>query len=324
MLVLCIESSNTRGMGHLFRALLFVEYFRENKIDYRLLINDDEKSLAVLNERGIDYTLVDFSDITSNWESDIIEKYNVNVWLNDKFETDYNMGKHISEHKKRVLFCMIDDVGEADQFADIMFAGMIYPTKKIFASKKVYSGSDYIILNPEISKYKRVRNELRKIIVSLGGSDPQGVTLAVIEALSSTFYDVDIVIGPNFKFREELEEFNDNKYNVYQNVPSLIELFSKYDLAITGGGVTCCEANAAGLPCIIIANAPHEVLTGRFMQKLGGSLYAGDYKDWDRGIISRIKQFNINEMSESGMKTFRLDTVERIINIIEQNKKEVY
>lgn len=310
MLALCIESSNSRGMGHLFRSFLYVEYLKRNQIDFIYLINNDEKSLCLLREKQIEYILVDYADTVSGWEKQIIEQYQVDVWFNDKFETSYEMGQHIREAKKDILFCMLDDVGGADIWADIMFAGMIYPTKKTFKSRYTYAGPEYIILNPQIADYRRKRTAIGRVVVTLGGSDPQGVTLEVVEKLMTVSCDADVIIGPNFKYKGELEQLNHGRFRIYQNVPSLIEKFHEYDLAITGGGVTCCEANAAGLPCVIIANAPHEINTGEYIQSLGSSIFAGKYGEWNRDILDDLTSLDVASMSENGMQAFRLDAVD--------------
>ena len=81
-------------------------------MDYIVLINQDVPSLAILKQHEITYEIVDYQDITSDWESQIIKKYQVDIWFNDKFETNLMMGKHIKANS--VLFCMIDDIGEAE------------------------------------------------------------------------------------------------------------------------------------------------------------------------------------------------------------------
>lgn len=319
MYALCIESSNNRGMGHLFRCLLYIEYLEQHGIEYLLLINYDKNSLEILKKKKINYVLVNFDDLTSNWEKKIITKYYVDVWINDKFETTWQMGKHISD--TNALFCLIDDIGEGEHFADINFAGMIYPTKKEIKGKYKFIGTEFIVLNPEIDKYKKERQMLERLVVSMGGSDPHGMTLQIVQELKKYSYKTDVVIGPNFKYKSELMKIANNRFKIYQNVPSLIKFFANYDFAITGGGVTCCEANAAGLPCMIIANAPHEINTGKFMENLGGCIYGGDYEYWDRKIFEKFKSLNINEMSLSGMQNFSLNAVQRIMEIIDQIQK---
>jgi len=320
--ILCIESSKTRGMGHLFRSLLYASYLKSKNREFIILINHDENSIAILKSKNLPYEIVDFSD-ESDWESAMIKKYHATVWLEDKFETPNRMAENIKKNKE-VLFCCIDDFSDSAMLADISFAGMLYLTGNTVRGKKIYSGPEYVILNPEINQYRRERTKVENVIVSLGGSDPFGATVEVVEALQHTVYNVAIIIGPNFDYKDELDKVNVKGFPVKQYVPSLIEEFSKFDFAITGGGGTCCEANAMGLPCMIIANAPHEVYTGKHMQQLGGCIYAGLHGDWNRILISELQQLDIQKMSSTGIKIFDTDAIKRIFTIIEERKENGY
>ena len=315
MYILCIESSKQRGMGHFFRSLLFVDYFVKHNIDYRVLINNDSASVRIYDERHINYDIVDFED-ESSWELDVISKYRPQVWINDKFITSEKMATVLS--KSEVLFCLLDEAGEFDYLADIHFAGMIYPSKKNIKGKNVFCGEKYIIINKEVDEYRRKRDKLSKILVTLGGSDPFGATVEVVHELSKHDYDVDIVVGPNFKYMDELKKTNRKNYKIETEVPSLIKKMEGFDLAITGGGFTCVEAAASGLPSIIIANAPHEVFTGKFMEQKKCSIYAGEHKIWNRDVISNLEKIDIAEMSQTGLSSFDTKAFDRIMQTIRE------
>lgn len=321
MYAVCIESSRTRGMGHLFRSFQYIEYFKRKGIEFIYLINEDAPSLKILDSLNITYIIVDFSDIESNWERKLAIKYKVVLWFNDKFDTSRQMGKHLSEIPN-LTFCAIDDVGEGAMYADLFFAGMLYPTLKKLPGKKSFGGNEYIILNPELNKYKKERNTIKRIIITLGGSDPFGVTVEVAECFKRLNYNIDIVIGPNFKYMDKLQEVLPSNCRIFQNVPSLMQLFSEYDLAVTGGGVTCCEGCASGLPCIIIANAPHEINTGKYIEKMGLGVFAGEHGKWNRNIFQHLNILPINEMSKKGLKCFETNAVERIFSMIENQIRE--
>ena len=314
MIALCIESSNIRGMGHLFRSILLVEYLRHKDIPFLYMINDDEMSLSILEDRNIDYITVDFDDALSNWESKIIDNYNISIWINDKYITSEDMGLHIKG--AGIKFCVLDDMGPGEQYADVFIGGMIAPIRQDIKCKKKCIGSKYIILNPEIDIYKRKRVEINRILVTLGGSDPHGVTIEVVQELKKIGLCADILIGPDFALREELLRMNDNAFKIMQNVPSVIALFEDYDFAITGGGQTCCEAMASGLPCLIIANAEHEEKTGLWYESKNACLYAGMYGLWNRNLLNDIYKLNIENMSERGMALFDTGAIRRIISII--------
>lgn len=310
MIALAIESSNSRGMGHLFRSLLFVKYMRKHGIDFVYLINDDKKSRDILDQKGIQYEIVDYNDHASNWEKVLIDSRNIDIWINDRFETSIEMAMNIK--REGTCFVLIDDIGPGEKNADINFVGLISFSKQIFHSTNTKMGMEYVILNDEINQYKRLRTNLGRIIVSFGGSDPHNNTMRIVNELLKHRYEFDVTVGPNYRYEKELLNLNNGRYHIFKNVPSLIELFADYDLAITGGGVTCCEANAAGLPCIIVANAPHEINTGKHLQEYGGCIYAGDYENWNSKIISRISEIDLKQMSERGMQVFTTDAIDRI------------
>ena len=319
MIALAIESSNSRGMGHLFRSLLFVDYMKKNNLEFVYLINDDKKSLDVLKKKKIKYEVVDYYDHENDWEGKLIDDLKIDIWINDKFETSTEMVKKIKN--KGVYFALIDDIGLGEKEADVNFIGLIYFSKKEFNSSNSKMGMEYVVLNEEIYKNKRLRSELKRIIVSFGGSDPNNNTMKIVKELLKYQYPFDITIGPNYQYEKELRELVGERAGIYQNVPSLIEFFSNYDLAITGGGITCCEANAAGLPCIIIANVPHEVNTGRNLEKYGGCIFAGDYEKWDTEILKHLPELDLSEMSKKGMEIFDTKALDRIFGYIFENVK---
>lgn len=314
MIALGIECSNTRGMGHLFRALQYVKHLDSKGCPYILLINDDNAAIDILKKGGISFEIVNYEDLYSNWEKGIIEKYHVDCWFNDKFETADQMGRHIKE--ENISFFVIDDVGEGERYANISFSGMLYPTKNNYLCPNVCKGVEYIILNQEIEIYRKERSVIKKIIVMLGGSDTYGATIGVVEALKKWGIVADIVIGPDFAFIDELNRVNKGKFHIFQNVPSLIQLFHNYDFAITGGGCTCCEAMASGLPCAVIANEDHEVNTAKYFEKMGCCIYLGKHDDWKKNMIRDIDKLDINRMSKNGMNLFSLDAVKKIFDKI--------
>lgn len=314
MTAICIESSHKRGMGHFFRALNILEYLKSVGEATILMINSDTNSLQILKEKSILYEVVDYDDVTTNWEKDLIHKYHVDVWLLDKFETGIELAEHVK--REGIILAAIDDRGSGAELIDLHFCSMLYENLR---GKRIYVGKEYMVLNPEIAKYRRRRTELKKILVTLGGSDTYGVTVQVVKILKKRGIGADIVIGPDFQHQRQLEQEVDKHFVVYNTVPSLIATFSEYDLAVTGGGISCFEANASGLPCIIIASETHEIDNGKYLARFGGARFAGYYQDINEEIFD-VEKFNIEAMSVNGLNAFQLNGLKNMYSKIQLHR----
>ena len=316
MIAICIESSHQRGMGHFYRALNMLTYFRDVNERAVIVINNDRAAIQILNEKQVLYEIVDYTDVTSNWEKDIIKKYQVDVWLLDKFETGVELAEHVKS--EGVILAAIDDRGVGSELIDLHFCSMLFHDLR---GKHIYSGKEYMILNPEIEKYRKQRTKLRKILVTLGGSDTYGVTVKVVKLLKKKGHSADIVTGPDFQHKDMLNQEVDSRFVVYETVPSLIAKFYEYDLAITGGGITCFEANASGLPCIIVANELHEIDNGKYLASFNGAKFAGYHEDVTEKDID-IDSINIEEMSTAAMQAIPLNGMNNVYKVIKDYRDD--
>jgi spore coat polysaccharide biosynthesis predicted glycosyltransferase SpsG len=174
------------------------------------------------------------------------------------------------------------------------------------------TGIQYLALNPEIDRFRRARTQLTSpVLVTLGGSDTYGVTVQVVALLKELDRPATIVTGPSFQHAEELERVLDQRFTWKSEVPSLIREFYGYDLAITGGGVTPFEANASGLPCIIVANEPHEIEIGRYLASVGSSIFAGYYREMAEQVFER--ELDLAAMSRAGIEQIKTNGADNIL-----------
>ncbi len=299
MFAVCLESSHSRGMGHLFRMLNFVKYLTTRNETFILLINDNENSTNILKSKEIPFEIVDLNDLTSNWETSIIKKYNIRYWLNDRLDTCEQHAKNITKNDTKLI--TFDDFGSGAEWSHINICGLFFNHEEL-KGQRVLKGINYLILNHEIDLFKRERTVLEKIIVTLGGSDTYGVTVKVLNLLKHHNIRATIHLGPSFAHEKELVEALNENYPIIRQVPSLISEFNKYDLAITGGGITPFEANALGLPCLIIANELFEIPNGKFLEEIGSSKFLGYYKNIDETFFENLCALDLGFMSKKGME----------------------
>jgi spore coat polysaccharide biosynthesis predicted glycosyltransferase SpsG len=314
MFALCIEASHAKGMGHLFRMLNFAEYLKTHHQNFIFLINDNPKTKSILEKLAIRFDVIDLNDTSSGWESNIIEQYRILYWVNDRLETDKNHAINVKHNDCKLI--TFDDLGSGAQYSDLNVCGLFF-NRNDLKGKKILQGIEYLILNKEIDQYKKIRTKADKILVTLGGSDTYGVTIKVLKLLKTFNIKATIHIGPSFEHLEKLrEEINEN-YKIIQDVPSLIAEFAHYDLAISGGGITPFEANASGLPCLIIANELFEIPNGEFLENMGSSKFLGYYQNiHEKTFDCTMQNINIESMSRCGLDQISTNAIENIVKEI--------
>jgi len=164
----------------------------------------------------------------------------------------------------KVLF--LDDDGRFDFYAsDVVLNQNISADPKMYDKRERFTqlllGPEYILLRPEFLAESRVREHPltgRKVLVTMGGSDPENLTEKVLTALSHVRGDFEarIVIGAGNRRQDELQALADRlapRITLERNPQNMAPLMGWADVAISGAGSTCWELAYMGLPSIVIA-----------------------------------------------------------------------
>lgn len=94
-------------------------------------------------------------------------------------------------------------------------------------------------------------------MITMGGSDPQGMTLKAVKALEllDDNFEAVVVLGVGFQHKEELNDLLSDckhRFNVRENVKNMVEIMSQSDFAIVSFGVTAYELAVMGVPAIYL------------------------------------------------------------------------
>lgn len=296
MHAICIEASHQRGLGHLFRAVHLARHLVSQHGNPLILVNDDARSLEILKQIGLRHQVVPLHDAKAEWEAEIIRNHSIRIWINDRHSTDL---AHASRVKAEgIALATFDDQGAGAALADLHFAPLSFDSR-LPLGRTVLRGLNYLVLDPAIPRFKRLRSGPGSVVVSLGGSDTYGATVKVVRQLKKRRGTATVVVGPAFSHHDELNSELTPAFKIRRGVSSLPEEFSHHELAITGGGITAFEAAAAGLPSIIVANEPFEIPSARHLESLGCALFAGFHANLDEDAFAREPAFEA--MSRAGM-----------------------
>lgn len=216
------------------------------------------------------------------------------------------------------LFVMDDYRHASHQHADFVLNQNSYASADDYDrhdnSQMLLVGPKYLLLREEFvgahesrSVARKNSNDVRKILVTFGGSDPDNWTLKTLQVLSDLKrrrLTVDCVVGACYEHFAELEMFKKTcslNVRIHQYVEQMTSLMSKTDLAITAGGSTCYELARCGVPSIVVAIADNQLAIANWMH--------------ENGIMLSIDENEPEPLAGSGKNTCR-ET--RLINAIRQ------
>jgi UDP-2,4-diacetamido-2,4,6-trideoxy-beta-L-altropyranose hydrolase len=204
-----------------------------------------------------------------------------------RFGADYQ--RIIKDANLCILF--IDDNGHSDHYyADIVLNQNIYANESLYSNKEPYTqlllGTRYVLLRREFLKWQGWKRNIpkvaKKVLVTLGGSDPDNVTLGVIRALNKVTIpglEAKVIVGTSNHHFESLKNAMLSatcSMHILKNVDNMSELMAWADVAVSAGGSTCWELAFMGLSSFLVPIVEHQVFNVRELGSIGTVLTAED------------------------------------------------
>jgi UDP-2,4-diacetamido-2,4,6-trideoxy-beta-L-altropyranose hydrolase len=207
-----------------------------------------------------------------------------------QFGGDYQRVLKVAGSK--VLF--LDDYGHAGSYAaDLVLNQNVGAAEELYPQRdpetRLLLGTRYSLLRREFTVFRRWKREIpqsaARILVTMGGSDPQDLTARVVEALQSPrFEGIEsvIVVGgsnPHFDALQKLARSEigraGSKITVQADVSNMPELMAWADVAISAAGTTSWELCLLGVPSLLIDVAPNQVPLACELGRLGCAVHFG-------------------------------------------------
>jgi UDP-2,4-diacetamido-2,4,6-trideoxy-beta-L-altropyranose hydrolase len=146
-------------------------------------------------------------------------------------------------------------------------------------------GPEYALLGAPFEQLRpaalaRRSGQLQRVLISMGGTDPNNDTARALAGLRRSRYAgvaVDVVAGAANPHRAELERRCAEGPGCRLHVQSahMAQLMTAADLAITGGGSTTWERCALGLPALAVVQSPDQSAIAQAVAQAGGHRLLG-------------------------------------------------
>jgi UDP-2,4-diacetamido-2,4,6-trideoxy-beta-L-altropyranose hydrolase len=285
-LVIRADGNSQIGTGHVMRCLSLAQAWQDTGGISHFVIAGATPSLE---ERLRDEGMVVHSIVTLPGSADDVALTTALTrqveapWIVvDGYHFDANYQRAIKGSDLRLLF--LDDYGHAGHYyADLVLNQNIYADESLYANREPGSnlllGTRYVLLRREFWPWRDWKRETRpvarKVLITLGGADPDNVTLQVIQALQSAeiqALEAKVVIGVSNPHTEMLQatirdpksKIQNRKICLERNVTDMPARMAWADVAISAGGSTCWELAFMGLPnlALILADNQRPLATG--------------------------------------------------------------
>jgi spore coat polysaccharide biosynthesis predicted glycosyltransferase SpsG/CMP-N-acetylneuraminic acid synthetase len=196
-----------------------------------------------------------------------------------------------------------------------------------------YAGPAFAILREAFQKRSAdIREKGRHVVLSFGGSDPQGLTLKALAALAPLSHtvpklEVTVVLGPAFSQLSELDGLLRRlpiRPRILRHVEHMADILVEGDVVLCSGGMTVFEIAALGRPGIVLCqNAKEEARMRSFARE--GSI-------WNLGLGTEVEESFLRDkarellfdpearrrMSEAGMRLVDAHGASRVANVMKE------
>lgn len=285
------------GIGHVMRCLALANACRETGIATRFVGRiEDGILLARINQCGHEFTAMT-AGLENGWLDCISRE--VGWVVLDGYGFSSQDHRNIRDAGTKLL--VIDDMGSLDIYeADVILNQNFYADSadyRLAHETRMLMGPRYALLRQEfIGRSPVVRSAVaRRLLVTLGGSDPQGVGLLVTEALANiddTRLEVLLIAGSSnphldrLKVGAELARSRGHTIDVLHYTDDMPGAMAWADFAVIAGGSTSLEVAYMGLPALVLTLADNQAPIAAAMQTSGVAESLGWYDTLSAGTLA--------------------------------------
>lgn len=293
-LIIRADANAQIGTGHLMRCLALAQAWKDTGGEVAFITAcRNEGLLGRLREEGFEIHLLSSShpDL-GDWEvtKNVLARH-PDAWVVlDGYHFDETYQKRIKDAGNHLL--VIDDMAHLKHYyADIVLNQNLHAEDLHYSCEpytKLLLGTKYVLLRREFLGWKDWKREVpevaRRVLVTLGGSDPGNYTLKVIQALQKVDIpgvEAIVIIGasnPHADVLKRAVEQSRIPIRLIRNAKNMPELMAWADVAISGSGSTCWELAFMGVPSLVLILAENQRPIAEGLAKVGAVVSFGWFK----------------------------------------------
>jgi UDP-2,4-diacetamido-2,4,6-trideoxy-beta-L-altropyranose hydrolase len=321
-LLIRADANAQMGTGHLMRCLALAQAWQAQGGEALFITACDSNGLLqrLWDEEFRVIELEEAYPAPGEWEmtSQVLAAHAESWLVLDGYHFDPAYQRRIKEADHPLL--VIDDMAHLEHYyADVVLNQNIHAKQLDYSCEpdtRLLLGTRYVLLRREFWPWREWEREIpnvaRKVLITLGGSDPDNQTLKVIRALQRVEVDgleVVVVVGASNAHSRELESaVRNSQYEILlvHNVANMPELMAWADVAVSAGGSTCWELAFMALPSLLLVLAENQQKAAERLSVMGvfsslGRAIEVDVEDVRDSLDLLMKSFEMRlNMSHRG------------------------
>jgi UDP-2,4-diacetamido-2,4,6-trideoxy-beta-L-altropyranose hydrolase len=287
-LLIRADANVAMGTGHVMRCLALAQAWQDAGGKAVFALTDCLPSVRdrLLSE-GMEVVPVETPPGSRDDARSVAESANqcAAAWIVvDGYHFDADYQRELKAAGLQVLF--VDDNGHAGHYAaDLVLNQNAHADEISYSNRESYTrlllGLRYVLLRREFQLWREWKRVIpprgRKVLVSMGGSDPGNVTAALIPALKSIQADgleVVVVAGgsnPHLESLEQAIQLSDGGIRLLRDVVNMPELMAWADVMLAAAGTICWEICAMALPALLVVTASNQRQVAQRLAALGAA-----------------------------------------------------
>ena len=311
-----VTGNKTVGLGHVYNTLLIANDILNHKVTF-LVDSESQMAYDKISSKNYPVIIQKHKNILED-----IKAINPDLLVNDRLDTSVDYMTALKKLDLKVI--NFEDIGGGAKNADLVI-NAIYPEKQVL--KNHYFGHDYFILRDEFiySQQKSILREVKNVLITFGGVDPNNYTKKVIEIIFeyclSNNIKVTVIAGFGYDKYDTIKNFKN--ISILKNITNISKYMLEADIIFTSAGRTIYEIASIGTPTIVMAQNERE-LTHFFASSEFGFLNLGlgynvTKDELYNNFVELIEAYDSREYMSSLMKKNDLKNGRKTIRKLIQN-----
>lgn len=281
------------GMGHVVRCLALAEGLG-SRLGADIDFAGTEPDSAVLSRiRAVGGRLVRlpaYRRISEEAENlkQILQRSCYQVVVVDSYRVDAAYLEALEEARCPIV--LVDDLAALDRYrCTLLLNGNLYAPELRYAVEngtRCLLGATYLPLRGEVVRHRgesapRAAAPVRRLLITMGGSDPQNHTLRALRVLDllDEPAELEVIVGPHNAHVEELRAFaagSGHRVRVSVDPPDFVRRIASADVAVSAAGCTAYELAYLGIPSVLLAVADNQRYIEASLVAAGAAVSVGD------------------------------------------------